>query len=168
MKQAIAGVVPSEMAEATVMTVWPSIAAYPAGQFLGRLYNLSFGVYIFRLGNFLALASVPLALALYFWRVLPHVGVRYRITNRRVMVQRGIMGADDKSVELDHFDTIEIHVQPGQEWFKAGDLIFNNGDTETFRLAGVSRPNAFRQTCLKSHLSFVGVQQALEREAAHA
>jgi hypothetical protein len=31
---------------------------------------------------------------------------------------------------------------------------------ETLRLLGVSRPETFRQTCLKAHAAYVGVQQA--------
>ena len=69
----------------------------------------------------------------------------------------------------DHpLDRIDIVVQPGQEWFKAGDLVFYMGNVETFRLDGVSRPEAFRQTCLKSHLSYTGVREAVRRETAPA
>ncbi len=35
MKQPIAGVMPSDTAETTIMIVWPSIAAYKSGLFLG-------------------------------------------------------------------------------------------------------------------------------------
>ena len=168
MKQAVAGVVSSEMGEVAVMTVWPSICAYPSGRFLGGLYNIRAGAYIFRVGNFLALASIPHALALYFYRILPYVGSRYRITNRRIVVGRGLMDVDDKSVDLDRFDRIQIDVRPGQDWFHAGDLIFFLGDVETFRLDGVSRPEPFRQVCMNSRNAYVGVQEALRREAAPA
>ncbi|MCH2130896.1 MAG: PH domain-containing protein [Pirellulaceae bacterium] len=164
MKRAIAGVVPREVAEVPVMTVWPSIAAYPSGRFLGTLYNWRGGTYIFRLGNLLALASIPHALALYFYRILPYVGTRYTLTNRRVVVQRGLMAMDDKSVDLDRFDRIEIQVQLGQEWFQAGDLVFFQENTETFRLDGVSRPEAFRQVCIKSHEAYVGLANVLQQQ----
>ncbi len=165
MKQAIAGVAPPESAEVTVMTIWPSIVALPTGRFLGRLFNIRWpNVYIFRLGNLLALLAIPHALILYFWRVLPRVGTRYTLTNRRVVIQKGMPPADHSSVGLDGFDSIEIEVLPGHEWFHAGDLRFRNGGSEVFRLVGVSRPEAFRQSCLKSHLAYVGVTQALQRQ----
>ena len=116
----------------------------------------------------------------YFYRLLPSVfglpwyGSRYQLTNRRVVEVRNEVGAADrfpflrfrygaevKSVELDRFDVIEIERQPGQDWFDAGDMVFKLNDVETFRLAGVSRPEAFRHTCVKSQMSFVGVKQAL-------
>lgn len=168
MKQSIAGVVPRDADEVTVMTVWPSIAAYPSGRFLGRLYGIQSGSYVFRIGNFIVLASIPHALALYIFRILPFVGMRYKLTNRRVVVQRGLMAVDDKSVELDRFDSVVIEIRPGQKWFKAGDLVFHLGHVETFRLEGVSRPEAFRMVCMNSRNAYVEVGEALQRQAVSA
>jgi hypothetical protein len=83
----------------------------------------------------------------------------YRLTNRRVVVENPFAG-ELKGVSLDRFDTIEVVVQPGQAWFKAGDLVFRQGAAETFRIWGVPRPETFRQTCIKARMSYVGVQQA--------
>ncbi len=147
------------------MTIWPSLAAFPSGRFLGRLYDIRWpNVYIFRLGRLLTLLSVPHALLLYFWRVMPRVGSCYTLTNRRVVIQKGWPPAEHSAIGLDGFDSIEVDVLPGQEWFAAGDLSFRNGGSEVFRLAGVPRPEAFRQTCLKSRLAYVGVKQALLRQ----
>jgi len=159
--QAIAGVVPPEVRETTVMTIWPSVAMYPIGRALGSLFAIRWpDVYIFRLGNLIALLSIPIALPLFFMRIAPVIGTRYRLTNRRIIVERGLSGVLDKAVDLDRFDAINIEVQPGQAWYDAGDLIFMLGKVETFRLEGVSRPAAFRATCMKSHLSHVGVKKA--------
>ena len=187
MKQAIAGVAPAEIEEVTVMVVWPSIARYGLGRVMGRLFENQTGMYVFTVGNFCALACIPLALALYFFRLLPsHFGSNihgcfYKLTNRRVLVLRNEVGmghkfpwltfkygAEDKGVELDRFDAIEIDVKPGQQWYQAGDLVFYREGVETFRLEGVSRPEAFRQTCMKSHLSYVGVKRALAAEPVPA
>ncbi len=173
MKQAIAGVtVPAEK-EATVMTVWPSVAAMslfgiPVGLILGRLYAIPAGFYVLTVGNLICLLSIPLALVLYFKRIGPVVGRRYRLTNRRIVVERGLSAVEEKSLALDQFDEIEIFVRPGQAWYHAGDLVFRQGNIEKFMLEGVSRPEGFRQACLKGRNGFVGVQQALQREAAYA
>lgn len=151
--------------ETTIMTVWPSVAMYGLGRFLGGLYSIRFpDVYIFRLGHLIALKAIPISLVLYFMRVAPFIGKRYTLTNRRVVVQRGIQAVDDKSVELDRFDSITVDVLPGQEWYDAGDLVFKQGTVETFRLAGVSRPETFRQTILKARMAHAGVKQARERQ----
>ena len=157
----IAGVVPAEKREVTVMTVWPSVAKFGLGRALGSLYALRWpDIYIFRIGNLIALLSIPIALVLFFMRIAPGIGTRYRLTNRRIIVERGLTSVEDKAADLDRFDTIDIVIQPGQAWYHAGDLVFKLGNVETFRLEGVSRPSTFRETCLKSQMAHVGVKRA--------
>lgn len=161
----IAGVVPAELKETTVMTVWPSVARYGLGRMLGTAFAIRWpDIYIFRLGNLIALASIPLALVLFFLRVAPGIGYRYRLTNRRIIVERGLGGVEDKAVDLDRFDSIETVVQPGQAWYDAGDLVFKLGNVETFRLEGVSRPEAFRSTCLKAGVAHRQIKIIRERQ----
>ena len=166
MKQAIAGVAPPEQEETTIMVVWPSVACRSLGRLLGRLYAIRFpDIYIFRLGNLFALTFIPLALMLYFSRILPFIGRRYTLTNRRMVVQTGLTGATidgATSIPLDSFDDIRVIQRQGDAWYDAGDLEFYQGDTKVGQLVGVSRPDSFRATCLKAHSGFVGVQAALE------
>jgi hypothetical protein len=169
MKQPVAGVAPSQLKEVTVMTVWPSVCATSFGRFWGRLFAIDVGFRLFgvplTLGRFFALASIPFMLVLYLLMRAPTVFIRnplswhYRLTNRRVLMENLFFG-ELKGVSLDRFDSIEVVVEPGQAWFKAGDLVFRQGPVETFRIWGVPRPETFRQTCLKARMSFVGVQQA--------
>jgi hypothetical protein len=174
MRQAISGVAPAALKEVTAMTVWPSLSATAFGRFWGGLFGIDAGFRLFgvplTIGRLMALVSIPFMVALYFLMRLPRfpgvlIGIKnpfcwqYRLTNRRIIVENPF-GAEIKSVALDRFDAIDIVVQPGQAWFKAGDLVFRQGATETFRIWGVPRPETFRQTCLKARMSFVGVQQA--------
>lgn len=166
MSTAIAGVAPATETETTVMTIWPSVSAmrllgFPIGKMIGNLLNIKAGFYIFTLGNFIALAVAPLGALLYMKRVGPFVGMRYRLTNKRVIVERGLTAQEEKAIELDRFDSIVVEVDSGDEWYKAGDLVFRQGEVERFRLEGVPRPESFRQVCWKSHRAFVGVKQAL-------
>lgn len=163
MIQPIAGVVAAEVKEVTIMTVWPSNAAYRVGRLLGRGYAIQAGFYIFTVGNLIALLSIPIALPIYFYRVAPFVGTRYRLTNRRIIIQTGLAGKDDRWVDLDRFDRIELVQLPGQAWYDAGDLVFSKAGVETFRLPGVSRPEAFRNVCMKAHQAHMGVKAALAR-----
>ena len=75
MKQAVAGVAPTQLQEVTVMTVWPSLSATSSGRFWGRLYAIDLGFALFgvplTLGRLFALASIPFMLALYFLMRLP-------------------------------------------------------------------------------------------------
>ena len=158
--QAISGVVPPGVAEATVMTVWPSVGSTTLGQVLGRLYRIRSGLGPISVGRLALLATIPVGLMLYLSLRLPWAIRRYRLTNRRVTIERGISPQVEQYVDLDRFDAIDLVVQPGQEWYDCGDLVFRRGQIETLRLPGVSRPEPFRQTCLKVHQSYVSVAAA--------
>ena len=149
---------PSETREVTVMTVFPTLGAYSAGRVIGQLCAIRAGVGFFTLGKLFAVLSIPVAVPLFAFSLLPGVIRRYRLTNRRVIVQKGLQCIDERWVDLDRFDAIDIEVLPGQEWYPAGDLIFRNGAIETFRLAGVSRPETFRRTCLAARQGYLGAR----------
>jgi hypothetical protein len=174
MKQAIAGVAPPELGEVTVMTVWPSIAALGPGRLIGRLCGIRFPHPVFNLGKLFALALIPVAMSLYLYRfAVPLVThlltlgfyskaspcLRYRLTNKRLIVEKGLRPLHDRSIGLDQFDAIDIKVLPGQEWYPAGELIFRNGRVEVFHLSGVSRPEGFRKACQKSRTAYVAVRK---------
>ncbi len=183
MKQPIAGVFPPQLSEATIMTVWPSLAATAVGRALGRLYAIEAGRPPLTVGHLIALVTAPLAAGLYFGRfmatitvgvlqLLPKIGgafksprdvQRYVLTNRRVVVRTGLKPVDERWVELDRFDAIDVVVRPGQAWYRAGDLVFRLGPIETFRLDGVVRPDTFRHTCLSARQGYLGVRQAQAR-----
>ncbi len=181
MAQAIAGVVSDKEKETTVMTVWPSIGATAYGRWWGRRFENQLGITLcgvpITVGRLMALASIPFILPIYFHMLTPRLpfvvfGIpnagcrRYRLTNRRVVVEQAFGGGEQQSVSLDRFDSVEIETLSGQAWYPAGDLIFRNGQVETFRLSGVPHPEAFRHTCLKTHAGFVGVQKARDMGAA--
>lgn len=166
-QHAISGVVPPSVAEATIMSVWPSVASTGLGQALGRLYRIREGFGPISFGRLVLLATIPVGLMLYLSMRLPWAIKRYRLTNRRVIIERGVNAQVEQFVDLDRFDAIDVAVGAGQEWYAAGDLVFRRGPIETLRLPGVSRPESFRQTCLKARQAYVGVA-ALQREAVGA
>jgi hypothetical protein len=166
--QSIAGVTPPSTAEVTVMTAWPSVGGTSIGKFLGRLYRIHLGFGPVRIGRLALLMTMPAGLMLYLSMRLPWAICRFQVTNRRVTVNRGVRAAVERFVELSRFDTIELVVQPGQEWFDCGDLVFRNGPVETLRLNGVSRPEPFRRVCLEVRQSYVGVQEAIGQSTGAA
>ena len=80
-KQIVSGLVPPQLDEAVIRTVWPSVAAFPGPASLGRVLMKS--MILAPLG-WLLLAPV------YFLKVLPGFGRRLVLTNRRVMFQKGL------------------------------------------------------------------------------
>lgn len=167
-QQPIAGVAPSDLAEVTITTVFPSNASTGLGRFLGQLYSIQVGVPPLTVGNLIALLSIPVALALFFFLLAPGICRRYRLTNRRLIIERGLAAVPESWVSLDDFDSIEIYALPGQAWYPAGEMIFRKGQLETFRLHGVPRPEPFRQTCLKAARARQSVKKAREQQLARA
>lgn len=161
------GVVPPSVAEATIMTVWPSVASTSLGRTLGLLYRIQSGFGPFSIGRLALLATIPLGLGLYLSLRAPWAIRRYRLTNRRVAIEQGINPRVRQFVALNGFDAIDVEVSPGQEWYAAGDLVFRRGPIETLRLAGVSRPESFRRVCLEARQAYVSVA-AIQPELAGA
>jgi hypothetical protein len=161
MKQAIAGVAPSQLQEVTMTIEWPTIAATGLGRFLGRLYGIKAGFWIFTVGRLFLGLTLPIGLFLFFWMLAPWNVRRYRLTNRRIVVEAGAKFKPQQYVDLNRFDSIVIDVRPGQAWYPAGDMIFKLGPVETLRLEGVGYPDVFRATCMKAHQAYVGVRKAV-------
>jgi len=155
----VSGVVPPSVAEATIMTVWPSVASTWAGRTLGLLYRIKEGFGPVSIGRIALLATVPFGLLLYLSLRAPWAIRRYRLTNRRVIIEQGINPKVRQFVGLDGFDAIQVDVTPGQEWYAAGDLVFRRGAVETLRLPGVSRPESFRRVCLEARQAYVSVAE---------
>jgi hypothetical protein len=164
--QAIAGVAPPQAGEVTSMTIWPTIGAFQTGRWVGQLAGNRTGAGFFTLGKLLAVATIPVSLVLFAWGLLPFVCRRYTLTNRRVVIQKGLSAVDEQSVDLDGFDSIEVRVRPGQEFFHAGDLLFKRDGEEVLCLAGASRPVVFREVCLNARMALVSVREVLRREAS--
>lgn len=154
----------SETRETPITTAWPTIGATACGRWVGRLSGLKLGVgRFFTLGKLMALATIPVSLTVFCWQLMPYVCRRYLLTNRRVMVQKGLSAVAGQSIGLDEFDTVDVAVLPGQDWLNTGDVVFLRDGKEVLRLPGVSRPEIFRQVCLKARTAVLAFRD-LPRE----
>jgi hypothetical protein len=165
MKQAIAGVTPPELGESTSMVVFPTTGANPLGRLVGRLCSIGVDSQRFlTVGKLMAVACIPLALAAFAWNLLPYVMRRYRLTNKRLVVHRGYTLSEERAIDLDAFDQMEIKRLPGQDWLRSGNLIFCRDGKEVFQLSGVGRPETFREVCLKARTAFVSIRTTMEQQ----
>jgi hypothetical protein len=155
--------------ETASKVVWPTIGAIPCGRLVGQLGAVRVGVgRIFTLGNVLALATIPISLGVFIWQLLPGVIRRYCLTNRRIIVLKGLTRFEERSIGLDEFETIEIRVLPGQEWLHAGEMIFLSGGREVFSLSGVPRPQTFRAICLKQRSTLLAMRDVGQHKSEPA
>src|SRR6202035_1572201 len=98
-KQAVAGVVPWEMAEGRIRETWPSVAAFPTVASLGRFLT---GTIVLAPLAWLVMSTA------YFGKLLPFAARRYTITNRRVMIRRGLQGKPGQEIALADIDDVRI------------------------------------------------------------
>jgi hypothetical protein len=158
----------SEASQTKIMTVWPGIGSMALGRWVGVLAGNRLGFGFFTMGKLLALATIPVSLTVYLWRLMPFACRRYTLTNQRLIIQRGLTAKDGPSIGLDEFETIAVALSRGQDWLHSGDLVFQREGREVFRLRGVSRPEAFRQVCLKARNALVSGRQVQRQQASIA
>jgi len=151
--------------EQVVKVVWPSIAAWPLGRWIGRVWGgaLARGpVVAFFAGFFLA----PLAALVYFWRLRPKRCRRYLVTNGRILVLEGILGRVVEEAAWSQITRIEIVTLPGQAALRAGDVHIYEGDRIVLRLPGVSLVENFVRVCRRTQQACLMVASIQKRRAS--
>src|SRR5262245_42003567 len=108
-KQVVTGVVPPQLEEALIREAWPSVAAVPAVASLGRMLTRT-------------IIGAPLAwllmAPLYFVKIVPYLSTRYAVTNRRVMMQRGLKPTPVKEVALSAIDDVRVQRDGNSDFFR--------------------------------------------------
>lgn len=143
----VTGVTPPQLKEATIRVAWPSVAAMPAVAGLGRMLILS--IALAPLGWFLMLPF-------YFRKILPFVGTRYALTNRRLMIQRGLRAKTaSHEIALSDIDDVVLHKDANSHFFRSGNLDIVSKGQVRLKLAGVPEPEAFKHAILNACMAWV-------------
>lgn len=158
--QAISGV--SAGREATIETVYPSIAKSGLGRMIGRLCD-SIDARVNGVKVSALLFGLPLApLGLLVYAKFKAFDPKYVVTNRNVQIRAAIGDRMLGQVELGKIENIAITVLPGQEFFHAGDLdLISDREEILLSLPGVPRPERFRQVILDARDARIRSDQAL-------
>ena len=144
---AVVGVVPPSVREAKIRTIWPSVTA--SSKAIASIGKMLIGT------KFLAPAGWLLMAPLYFKKILPIVGRKYTLTNRRVVVQKGWKSTDGDQIELKDIDEIRLDVDSYDDFFRSGTLEFYSGGSLKLKLEGVPEPQTFRQAILSAMMASV-------------
>lgn len=144
--QPIAGLTPPDQFEARVRDRFPSVAANFAIATLGHRLTQTI---------FLApVAWVIMALP-FFGKLLPVIGRKYRITNRRVMICAGWTMKPVAEVPLAQIDDVRVIPDANSNFFRAATLEIVTAGKVAMTLPGVPEPEAFRQTILNTRDAWV-------------
>lgn len=139
--QAITGVAPPEKSEVMIRERYPSVASMGAIATLGRKLT---GTIILAPLAWLIMAGP------FFGKLLPLIGRRYAITNRRVMIRKGWKGTPGQEVKLSDIDDVRMVTNSNSDFFRAGDLEIISGGKVAFTLRGVPEPESFLHSILNA------------------
>ena len=146
--QAMSEVASPQLREAIIRDVWPSVAAHagPAG-----LARATYKTIILAPLGWLILAPFYFAKLLAILPGLSGLATRYRLTNRRLMVCKGLRPVADKEVPLDRIKDVKLVTDANSEFFVAGmlEVLDANGQV-LLSLPGVPEPESVRQAILQA------------------
>ena len=144
--QAVTGLIPPQQGEALIREVWPSVTTMPAVASLGRALIRS--IVAAPLG-WLLLAPV------YFLKILPFVARRYTLTNRRLMIQRGLQPKPSHEILLADIDDVRVQRDANSEFYRAGTLEIISQGKVVLTLPGVPEPESLRQSIIAAYKAWV-------------
>jgi hypothetical protein len=146
-RQAITGVVPPDVGEALVREVFPTVlaggAAVPS---LARTFMKS-----------IVLAPVGwlLLAPLFAKKLLPFVSTRYALTNRRLMIQKGLKPSPVQEVQLRDIDDVRLVDSTRDDFYLSATLEILSGGKVVLTLPGVPEPEGFRRAILSAVSAWV-------------
>jgi hypothetical protein len=144
--QAITGLTPPALDEAVIRTVWPSVAASPGIATLGRLLMKT--MILAPLGWMVC--ALP-----YFMKVVPGLGCRYVLTNRRIMRQKGMKYAAAGEVALADIDEIRLQSDSNNDFYRAATMEIVSQGRVALTLPGVPNAESFRHAILNAAKAWV-------------
>ena len=144
--QAVTGLVPPELGEATIRVVWPSVAASASVASLGR-----------SLMRTIILAPVAwLMLApFYFKKILPGRACRYTLTNRRLMIQRGWKRKPTHEIALTQIDDVRLKPESYDPFYRSADLEIVSQGQVVMTLPAVPNAESFRHAIVNAYKAWV-------------
>jgi hypothetical protein len=140
-KVAVTGVVPPQRGEALIRETWPGVNDVPGIAGLAQTLMRT-------------IVLAPLAWLLlapcYFKKVLPFIAKRYTLTNRRVMIRRGLKPKPARDVALSEIDDVRIEPGSFNSFYRTATLEIVSKGQVAMRLRAVKDPETFRLAILNA------------------
>jgi hypothetical protein len=144
--QAVTGLVPPQTAEALIRVAWPAVTtAAPVAKLAKAM------MFTIILAPLAWLMLAPF----YFKKILPFVATRYTLTNRRVMIQRGLRPQSVSEIALAEIDEVRIPPEMVDTFYRAGTLEIVSKGQVRLTLPGVPEPEAFRHAIQNACMAWV-------------
>jgi hypothetical protein len=92
---------------------------------------------------------------LYFKKILPFIARRYTLTNRRIMIQRGLKPVPIQEVALADIEGVRVPEGSFDPFFETGTLEIIVKGQVALTLTGVPEPEGFRHAILNACAAWV-------------
>ena len=124
-----------------IREIWPTVARVPAIANLGKLLN-----------NTIILAPLGWLVmsGLYFSKILPFVALRYRLTDKRLMILHGWKGKISQQVPLADIDDVILDTASVDQFFRSANLEIMHDGKVAMTLLAVPDAESFRHAILDS------------------
>jgi hypothetical protein len=146
--QAVTGVAPPQLVEAIIRDVWPSVAAYPG---VASFARATYRTIVFAPLGWLTLAPIYFKKLFGFLPGMAGLAVRYRLTNRRLMICKGLQPVPDKEVALDQIKDVRLIKDDNSDFFVSGTLeVTDHAGNVVMTLPGVAEAESVRHSILQA------------------
>jgi hypothetical protein len=88
--------------------------------------------------------------SVFFGKLLPIIGCRYTLTNRRLMIRHGWTCKVAKEIALADIDEVRVKPDGNSDFFRAANLEIVSKGAVVLTLAGVPEPDGFRHAILNA------------------
>jgi hypothetical protein len=146
-EQAITGVTPPQLTEARIREEWPTVMGVsPTLATLAR--KLMQSLVLLPLGFLLLLP-------LFLRKIGPFVCRRYTLTNRRLMIQRGLKPTPVQEISLGDIDEVRLDPAKIDPFYISATLEIVSKGQVVMTLPGTPEPEGFRQAIVNAYTSWV-------------
>ena len=146
--QAIAGVVAPQTQEAMIREVWETVAANHAAASVVR--KLISSVVLAPLG-WLLIAPIFAKRLLGFLPGLSFLTVKFTLTNRRLMIRKGMKPVPGLEIPLNEIGDVRVVIDDNSKFYGTANLeVLRKDGTVAFTMPGVPEPESFRQAIIQS------------------
>lgn len=127
--------------ETRIREVWPTVARVPVVAGLGKMLTKTI---------ILAPLGWLLMSGVYFGKVMLVTAIRYKLTDKRLMIVRGWSAKVSQAVALADIDDVQLDPASVDHFFRSADLKIISGGSVAMTLTAVPDAEAFRHAILDS------------------
>ena len=128
-----------------IRLVWPTVARMPTIARIGKMLNNSI---VFAPLGWLLMSGA------YFGKLLPFIGIRYQLTDKNLLIQRGWAQKVSQQIALTDIDDVKLDPASIDQFFRSADVQIHSGGKVAMTLTAVPDAESFRHAIVNARNAF--------------